>query len=367
MNPEFSRVTIVGVGLIGGSLGLALCARGLAGEVVGAGSRPENLRLAVEMGAIHRFAESPAAGVAGADLVVIATPVSAIIPVLKEILPSIKPGAVVTDVGSAKAAIVRRAEKLLPPGISFVGGHPMAGSERAGVKGADPYLFENAFYLITPTAATAPQAVKTVKKLAGGVGAKVVEMEPERHDLVVAAVSHLPHLLAVTLVNTVAQLPESDLVLPLAAGGFRDTTRIVSGSPVMWRDIFMANRDRVLEMVRRFRAELVSFETLIEQESGEAVRENLDQAREIRSGLPSGTKGYLPSLFEIVLTVPDRPGVIAAFTAHLAEEGINISDIEILRVREGEGGTIRLAFATVEEREKALRVLGKKGYTVRKR
>lgn len=367
MNPEFGRVAIVGVGLIGGSLGMALCARGLAGEVVGAGSRPENLRLAVEMGAVHRFAESPAEGVAGADLVVIATPVSATIPVLKEILPSLKPGAVVTDVGSTKAAIVHRAEKLLPPGISFVGGHPMAGSEQAGVRGADPYLFENAFYLVTPTAATPPPAVETVKKLAGGVGAKVVEMEPERHDLAVAAVSHLPHLLAVTLVNTVAGMPERDQVLPLAAGGFRDTTRIAAGSPVMWRDIFTANRDQVLEMVRRFRTELDFLQRIIEQEDGEAIQDNLERAREVRSGLPAGTKGYLPCLFEIVLTVPDRPGVIAGFTAHLAEAGINISDIEILRVREGEGGTIRVAFAAEKEQEKALQVLREKGYMVRKR
>ncbi|MDD2554654.1 MAG: prephenate dehydrogenase/arogenate dehydrogenase family protein, partial [Desulfotomaculaceae bacterium] len=176
MNPDFKRVTIIGVGLIGGSLGMSLRNRGLAGEVVGAGSCVENLRLAVELGAVDRYASSPAEGVAGADLVIIATPVGATLPVLGGILPHLAPGAVVTDVGSTKAEVVRAAENMLPPGISFVGGHPMAGSEHNGVEGADPYLFENAFYLITPTSNTKPAALKKVKKLAVGVGAKVVEI-----------------------------------------------------------------------------------------------------------------------------------------------------------------------------------------------
>ena len=152
--------------------------------------------LAVELGAVDRYAGSPADGVTGADLIIIATPVSATLSILREILPHLAPGAVVTDVGSTKAEVVRAAENMLPPGISFVGGHPMAGSEHNGVGGADPYLFENAFYLITPTADTRPAALEKIKKLAVGVGAKVVEIEPERHDLAVAAVSHLPHLLA---------------------------------------------------------------------------------------------------------------------------------------------------------------------------
>ncbi|MDD2443221.1 MAG: prephenate dehydrogenase/arogenate dehydrogenase family protein, partial [Desulfotomaculaceae bacterium] len=164
MKPQLGRVAIVGVGLIGGSLGMSLCARGLATEVVGLGSRPENLRLALELGAINRIAVTPATGVTGADLVIIATPVSAVIPALDNVLPYLSRGAVVTDVGSVKAEIVRRVENMLPPGVSFVGGHPMAGSEQAGVRGADPYLFENAFYLVTPTPKTPVEALKAVRK-----------------------------------------------------------------------------------------------------------------------------------------------------------------------------------------------------------
>jgi prephenate dehydrogenase len=367
LNPEFKRVTIIGVGLIGGSLGMALCRSGLAKEVIGAGSRLKNLSVAVEMGAVNRIVSSPEEGAVGADLVVIATPVSATIPVLKKILPYLTPGAVITDVGSTKAAITGQAEKLLPEGISFVGGHPMAGSERAGVRAADPYLFENAFYLITPNAGTPPDALKKVKMLAEGVGAKVVEIEPELHDFAIAAVSHLPHMLAATLVNAVAGMPDSEKFLPLAAGGFRDTTRVAAGNPVMWRDIFVTNRVCMQEVLRFFRAELDYFESLIAGEKEEAVHRKLERAREVRSGLSSRTKGYLPCLYEIVVTVPDRPGIIAGFTSYLAEAGINISDIEILRVREGEGGTVKLAFTAEKERDAAVRILREKKYMVHKK
>ncbi|BAF59802.1 prephenate dehydrogenase [Pelotomaculum thermopropionicum SI] len=367
MSPEFNRVAIVGVGLIGGSLGMAICARGLAREVVGTGSRLENLRLAVEMGAVHYFKEKPADGVAGADLVIIATPVSVTIPVLKEILPHLSPGSVITDVGSVKAGIVYQAEELVCSGISFVGGHPMAGSERSGVAGADPYLFENAYYLITPTARTGAHALEAVKRLVAGIGAKVIEMDPDRHDLAVAAVSHLPHFLAAVLVNTISQMPESNEILPLAAGGFRDTTRIAAGNPAMWRDIFMANRERLLHMIRRFRTELDLFESAIAHDQTGYVLSKLEEARRVRSGLPARSKGYLPCLFEIVAAIPDQPGALARLTAHLAGAGINITDIEILRVREGEGGTVRVGFATESEQEGSYRLLKEKGYTVRKR
>lgn len=367
MIPAFKKVAIIGVGLIGGSLGMSLRSRGLAEEVLGWGSALEDLRLAVELGAVDLYAASPAEGVAAADLVIIATPVSATLPVLCEILPHLAPGTVVTDVGSTKAAVVRAAENMLPPGISFVGGHPLAGSEHHGVGGADPYLFENAFYLITPTPNTEKYALEKVGKLAMGVGARVVQIEPDRHDLAVAAVSHLPHLLAATLVNTVAHMPESDAVLPFTAGGFRDTTRIAAGNPLMWRDIFETNRDQVLKMVRDFRGELDLFERLLQKGDMDAVQSRLADARDVRVSLPGGIKGYLPALFEIILTVPDQPGIIAGFTACLAENGVNITNIEILRVREGEGGTIRVAFATGQEQENAIRALRGKGYTARKK
>ena len=366
MNPDFNRVTIIGVGLIGGSLGMSLRRSKLVNEVVGVDSCVDNLHLAVELGAVDRYTASPAAGVAGADLVIIATPVGATIPILHEIWPHLASGAVVTDVGSTKTKVVQEAENLLPPGISFVGGHPMAGSEHNGIKGADPYLFENAFYLITPTTNSKPVALKKVKRLVAGIGAKVVEIKPEKHDLAVAAVSHLPHLLAASLVNTVVSLPESESILPLAAGGFRDTTRIAAGCPAMWRDIFYTNCRQILKMISDFGDELTLFTGLLQEGNMETIFSKLAAARAVRVTLQGNVKDYLPVIFDIILTVPDRPGIIAGFTTCLAGGGINITDIEILRVREGEGGTIRVGFATEQDQESAIQVLGKRGYTVRK-
>lgn len=363
----FGRVAIIGVGLIGGSLGMALKRVGLAEEVVGVGRSEEKLRLALEVGAVDRVTTALRA-VADAALVVVATPVGTVIPVVEAIAPYLRAGTVVTDVGSTKAGIVRAAEPIARArGFSFVGGHPMAGSERTGVKSADPYLFENAYYILTPTPATERDAVAKVRALASGIGARVVELSPEAHDFYVAAVSHLPHCAAAALVNTIGVLPEREALLPLAAGGFRDTTRVAGGDPALWRDILLSNSDAVLTMIGRYRESLSELAALIAAGDGASVEGWLRRAQQVRRTVPAKSKGYLPELYEIVVTVPDRPGVIARLAGILGDAGINISDIEILRVREGEGGTIRLGFAAAADQEEAVRLLRASGIETRKR
>ncbi len=363
----FNQVTIIGVGLIGGSLGLALCRRSLARRVVGVDRNPENLRLAREAGAVHESTFDLAEGVAGSELVILATPVGETPAVLAGLKPHLLPGTVVTDVGSTKAAVCTGAAEMMPPGSWFVGGHPMAGSEYSGMAGADPYLFENAFYIITPLPETPRAALERVRALACGVGAKVVEMTPEEHDRAVAAVSHLPHLVAVALVNTLVDLPGGEEFLPLAAGGFRDTTRVAAGNPLMWRDIFLSNTRAVTEALAVFRSQLNRLEEVIKNGTGERVLTLLEQACQVRKKIPARMRGYLGAMYEIVVAVPDRPGMIAQIAGRLGDAGINISDIEILRVREGEGGSIRLAFATVNEQDEAVNILRQAGYQVVKR
>ncbi len=363
----FKKVAIIGLGLIGGSLGMALCNRRLAETVVGVGRSEENLSQALQCGAVHEATKDFHRAVAGAEIVILAAHLKANQELLAGISPFLSPGTVVTDVGSVKGDIVRSARRLIPPGSFFIGGHPMAGSERQGIAGADPYLFENAFYILTPSPDLPKWALEKIRTMVQGTGARVIEMTAEEHDLAVAALSHLPHLVAYTLVNSLSALPQGERFLPLAAGGFRDTTRIALSSPEMWRDIFMANREALLAVLDSFKRELKLLESAVQRADEEEILAVLHRAKAVRESVPAKTKGYLPALFEILIAIPDRPGAIANVAGILAREGINIADIEILRVREGEGGSVRLGFATEQEQEAAVGTLRRAGIQVVKR
>lgn len=250
---SFGTVAIVGVGLLGGSLGMVLRARKLAARVVGVGRDVEKLNRAVSLGAIDAATTEWEAGVADADLVVLCTSVSHIIETLAETMRAAKSGAVVTDVGSVKGVIVAAAANA----PFFVGGHPMAGSEQTGVEAATPGLFQNATWAVTPTPDTDPQAVRLVEALARAVGARPLTLTPDAHDAVVAVTSHLPHVLAAALMRR-AQFSQS--IQPqtsrMTAGSFADMTRIAASSPTLWRDICLANRPALLSALRAFQGDL---------------------------------------------------------------------------------------------------------------
>lgn len=288
----FKKVVIAGVGLIGGSLGLALTKRKLAEEVVGVDPDQDNLRLAVQLGAVRR-AEVLAEAVPAADLLILATPIGVTLGVLEMALPYLTPGTVITDVGSVKGRLVERAETMLPAGVHFVGGHPMAGREVAGVAGAREDLFDGASYILTPTPSTDAAALARLKLLVRALGARPVELGCREHDGAVALISHLPHLLAATLVNTVAGEHTEELLLKLAGGGFRDTTRIAASNPAMWRDILLTNREMVLEAVQKFRQQLEHMEQSIRDFNREELVQSLERARDTREALPENRKHVL--------------------------------------------------------------------------
>lgn len=282
----FERVAIIGVGLIGGSLGLALCERKLAGEVIGIGRNQENLNKALEIKAVNKTTTFFQEGLIDVELVIMATPVETIIPILKEIQPFLRAGTIVTDVGSTKVGVVEKAEALLNQDeIFFIGGHPMAGSEKSGIESASSSLFKNALYLLTPTSQTNNLSLQKVKLMAESIGARVIEFSPDRHDFMVAAISHLPRMIATALVNTVAELPEGKQIFPLAAGGFCDTTRIAASNPLMWRDIFLTNREKILEMAKYFRQQLDIMEMMIAESDGEVILSYLEHVSHIRRSL----------------------------------------------------------------------------------
>jgi prephenate dehydrogenase len=280
------KVAIIGLGLIGGSLGLALKRAGLSDlRVTGIPRRQETLEQALKMGAIDEGTTDHVKGVADADMVFVCTPMHLILPIINEIAPGLKKGAIVTDVGSSKYEIVSQAEKSMPKGDYFVGGHPMAGKETTKLESADPDLFKDKIWILTKTSKTSQRALDKVKEVVGWLGGLEVEMDPKTHDLVVAAISHMPLAVAASLVNAVAGEPRKDLMAKCAASGFRDTTRIASGDPILGVDMFTTNKKAVLKMISTFRKSLSSLEKLIKEGNGEKIREELEQAKKFRDSI----------------------------------------------------------------------------------
>lgn len=359
------RIAIVGLGVIGASLGMALNATGKY-HVIGIDKDAETLQVALETRAVAEITGDVCKGVRDADVVFLAVPVTEIVRIAVIIEDYVSPRAVVTDVGSTKRTVVEALERKFFS--RFVGGHPMTGSEYTGIKGADQYLFENAIYVLTPTSRTDPDALDIIKTVVADTGARILCVSPQEHDLMVAAVSHLPHLLAVSLMNTACEVardhPET---LILAAGGFRDITRVASSQSSMWRDIYATNRKNIIEVSRKLRKYLEQIERSLEQEDFDAIVTKMQRARQEREKIPLKIRGFLPSVHEVMVTVPDQPGSIADVTAAIAATGINIIDIEIVRIREGEGGTLKLAFKTSEEADSARAVLRARGFVAKRR
>lgn len=265
---QFDTVAILGVGLIGGSLGQVLKTRRLARHVTGIGRSPERLDQALAFGAIDTGVTDIAAGLADADLVVLGTTVSHILEILPEILRLAPAGAVVTDVGSTKTEIVRRAAGS----PRFVGSHPMTGSERTGVEAATPLLFQDATWALTPGEATDPDALRRVRLLAQEIGAHTLVLAPEAHDAMVAVTSHLPHVLSAALMRQAAEARASHPEIPrLAAGSFADLTRVAASSPEIWRDVCLSNRDAVLDALRRYRSQLDILESAVADRDAAAI------------------------------------------------------------------------------------------------
>jgi len=283
--PLFQRVAIIGLGLIGGSVGLACRARRLAIEVRGADHDPGHRAQAIALGCVGEAFEDSAAAIDGADLVVLAIPVGEIPRVIQGIAPHLPPGAVVTDVGSVKGPVAAAMERLLPGGKA-VPGHPIAGRELSGPMAASAELFVGAKCVLTPIPTTDPVALERVRGLWTAIGADVLEMSPERHDEIFAAVSHLPHIVAYALMGTILDLSEDGQDLhEFAAGGLKDFTRVAMSHPLMWRDICLANRQQILEMIRRFQSALSQLMSMISAEDGEGLYRQFARARTVREAV----------------------------------------------------------------------------------
>jgi len=363
----FGKVAILGTGLMGGSLGMALRERRLAREVWGYNRHESTLREAREKGAIDSGSCSLKEVVKEAELVVLAVPVRFCQDLLSSCASYLSPGALVTDLGSTKKYLTEKIPLLLPANTCYLGGHPMTGSEESGIKAADPALWENAIYVLTPSSSTPEFYRKRLHYLVEGIGAQPLVLSPEEHDRLVALVSHLPHLVAVALVKVAAAQGEDEIIRTLAAGGFRDTTRVALGNPEVWRDICITNREAIINSLKRTIEMLEEITHTISESREDYLKGILEEASQYRRSIPYQFRSYLPEIFELVVLVKDTPGVIGRLATILGEKEVNIAEIEILHVREEEGGSIRLGFREEGQRSKALTLLEMQGYRVHRR
>ena len=285
--PPFNRIALIGFGLIGGSIARAARRQGLAREIV-ATARSEKTRARVrELGIVDRVVETNAEAADGADLVILCIPVGACGAVAQEIADRLMPGAIISDVGSVKGAVVREMAPHLPASTHFVPAHPVAGTEYSGPDSGFADLFINRWCILTPPEATDAGAVGRLRAFWTALGAKVEVMTADHHDLVLAITSHLPHLIAYTIVGTADELAQvtSSEVMKFSAGGFRDFTRIAASDPIMWRDVFLANKDAVLEMLGTFNEDLAKLTRAIRRGDGVALFEHFTRTRAIRRGI----------------------------------------------------------------------------------
>jgi cyclohexadieny/prephenate dehydrogenase len=283
----FDRVAIIGIGLIGSSLARAIRAQGLAHFVVAGDASADAIAITQSLGFVDHATTDLAEAVSNADLVVICTPVATYAGIMECIAPHLKPGAILSDVGSVKGAILSALVELCPPSVQLVPGHPIAGTEQSGPASGFATLFQGRWTILTPTEGADPLAVERVSALWRGVGSQVALMDPLHHDMVLAITSHLPHLIAYTIVGTATDLEDTlqSEVIKYSASGFRDFTRIAASDPTMWRDIFLNNRDAVLDMLQRFTEDLSELQRAIRRGEGDFLFDRFTRARTIRRGV----------------------------------------------------------------------------------
>ena len=285
--PLFNRVALIGFGLIGGSIARAAREQGLAGEIVTTARSAKSRDRIRQLKIVDRVVETNAEAATDADLVILCIPVGACGAVAEEIAGNLKPGAIVSDVGSVKASVVRDMAPYLPATTHFVPAHPVAGTEHSGPDSGFAELFTDRWCILTPPDGSDPDAIERVRAFWAALGAKVEIMTPDHHDLVLAITSHLPHLIAYTIVGTADELGQvtSSEVMKFSAGGFRDFTRIAASDPIMWRDVFLANKDAVLEMLGTFNEDLSKLTRAIRRGDGEVLFEHFSRTRAIRRGI----------------------------------------------------------------------------------
>ena len=352
----FNSIAVIGLGLIGGSIVKALRLKGYTGSIIGIDPDSETRKLVEASGLFEKVLENASDLSSQVDLLILAVPLGCFTEALRDASHLIGPDTLVTDAGSVKTSVHQVTDTILETNISFIGGHPMAGSDRSGFASASPILFENAYYFLTLGPHFHQTQLEKLQLLVKMIGAIPMITTPEAHDALVVQLSHLPHVAACALVSTFKQhYPEDSL--KFAGGGFRDTTRIAMGDPGIWHDIFIQNKRLLSTGIDGLIDELIKFKALLMEDNHDEIKSNLTKTQKTRSRLAARRPSVESSLYPLILDVEDKPGILATVTGLFAEQQLNIKDIALDHARERLPGALILSFATDADRTRAVAIV----------
>lgn len=358
-------VFVIGLGLIGGSLARAI-AQANESHIIGYDTDPQTIEFALMSGIIDESRSSIQEAVTESDVVILGTPISETITLMQKIdtFP-LDRQLIMTDVCSVKSSVMMVANQMTNSNITFIGGHPMAGSHKKGIMAAKAHLFENAIYVLSPLKDQPESDLDKLKQLLNRTKSNFIILNPDEHDEMTGVVSHFPHLIASSLVHQAKEWEYTHTFIPkLAAGGFRDITRIASSNPMMWQDIFYHNREKMSQLLEDWIMEMTKLKQLIDHNRTGEITGYLNLAKEYRDGLEKDDKGAIPAFHDLYVDIPDQTGAVASVMQSLAAKEISIKNIEILEIRDNITGVLRLSFPTEAFRLEANRILTKKGYEV---
>lgn len=360
------KVLLVGLGLIGGSIALAIKKTHNV-HVIGCDLNNKEGELGLQLGVIDSYTKDLKMAAEEADYIFLATPIYAICEILRKLSTyQLKKNVIISDTGSTKQEILKAAQPLIEKGVCFIGGHPMAGSHKTGVAAARAHLFENAFYIFTPTEHTTKKQLEDLQNILCGTLARFQVIDATEHDQLTGMISHFPHVVAAGLVRQTEHFSENHpFTQRLAAGGFKDITRIASSNPAVWLDIIQSNRENLIVLLDQWFVEMQSIKRLIEENDQKGIYAYFNDARTFRDGLPQKGSGAIPSFYDLYVDIVDRPGAIAHVTGLIESLNISITNIRIIEAREEIFGILRISFQNESDRETVQDVLTKARYESR--
>lgn len=364
---KFHKIGFIGLGLIGGSIAKKIHIEYPAAKLYALSGSPKTIALAYEMGLIENKQMCTISDFFDCDCIFLCAPVQQNIAYLRKLKGNIKSDCIITDVGSVKTDIHKEVIAL-DMEANFIGGHPMTGSEKTGLSNANEYLLENAYYILSPTAKTTQKTIDNMRTFVTTLGAIPLILDYHTHDYATAAISHLPHIIAYSLVNLVRDLDDNqETMKTIAAGGFRDLTRIASSSPVMWQNICLSNKEQILELIDNYTDALNKTRTDIANQNGSALLSDFQTAKDYRDSFNIKKKGLINNVYEIFLDLIDEAGGIATVATILASNNLSIKNIGIIHNREFEDGVLRLEMYDRDSLDKSIELLKKYHYTVYER